>query len=203
MRIRVAAAAWIVLLVGGSTSVVAEDTLRLCVKQAGQVRVIGPGETCGNGESLIESTGALRFVDADGRTIGPWVDLNSVGFPIADPAGDDFWVLARAGRNFYKNVGEIDYDATDCETGSGARYLVADPNAIMRNGIVVERNLGFTAPTLVYPVNPVASVMIKSRLFMFSTGTIFCSNIGTGVLMTVGPLASLEVPFTAPFKLIR
>lgn len=194
--------ALVTLFVSASAAVIAEDTLRLCVKQGGQVRVIGAGETCGNGEALVETGGALRFVDADGRAIGPWVDLNAVGFPIADPAGD-FWVLARAGRDFYKNVGEVDYDAPDCETGGGARYLLADPNAIMRTGIVVEGRLGFAAPTVVYPANPIQPVTIKSRLLMSSNGTVFCSNTGTGVSMTVGPLASFEVAFTAPFKLIR
>jgi hypothetical protein len=202
MRIGVAAAAVLVLVVPAGA--VAQDTLRLCVKQAGQVRVIGATETCGNAESLIEPAGALRFVDADGRTIGPWVDLNAVGFPIADSVAGDFWVLARAGRNFYKNVGEIDYDAIDCETGGGARYLpAADANAIMRNGIVVEGDLGFATPTLVYPASPVHSVAIKSRFLMFANGTTFCSNLAAGLAMTVGPLASLDLPFTAPFRLVR
>jgi hypothetical protein len=204
MRIRVAAAASMVLIVSGLTAaVVAEDTLRLCVKQGGQVRAIGPGDTCGNGESLMESAGALRFVDADGRSIGPWVDLNAVGFPIADPAAGDFWVLARAGRNFSKNVGEIDYDAPDCAAGGGTPYMLADSNALMRNGTVLEGRFGFTAPTLVYPANPVRSVVIKSMFRMSFNGTMLCENTGTGFAASVGPLASIEVAFTAPFKLVR
>ncbi len=202
MRIWLGAAASLVLI--ASVGVGAQDTLRLCVKQAGQVRVIGSTETCGNGESLIESAGALRFVDASGRTIGPWVDLNAVGFPVADPVAGDFWVLAHVGRNFYKNAGEIDYDAVDCEAGGGARYLpAADANAIMRNGLVVEGNVGFATPTLVYPASPVHTVAIKSRFLMFPNGTTFCSNIATGLAMTVGPLGSLDLPFTPPFRLVR
>jgi hypothetical protein len=197
------ATASIVLLVSVSTGVIAQDTLRLCVKHRGQVRVIGPGETCGPGESLVESAGALRFVDAGGRTIGPWVDVNHVGFPIADPVGGDFWVLARAGRNFYTNLGEIDYDAPDCERGGGAPYLLADPNAIMRNGIVIEGHLGFTTPTLVYPANPIQRVAIQSRLLMSFGGTIVCNNIAAGVPMLVGPLASIGVAFRTPFNLVR
>jgi hypothetical protein len=199
MKTRVAAIASVLLLVISSAGIGAED-LRLCVKQGGQIRVIGPGEACGNGELLVESAGALRFVDADGRTIGPWVDLNAVGFSIEN---GDFWVLARAGRSFYRNVGEIDYDAPDCEAGGGARYLLADPNAIMRNGIVLEGNLGFATPTLVYPASPIQPVTIKSRLLMSSNGTIICSNTGTGVAMSVGPLASMEVAFSTPFRLVR
>lgn len=203
MKTRIALVAVVTLIASGSSAVLAEDTLRLCVKQGGQVRAIGPTETCGNGETLVEAGSALRFIDADGRAIGPWVDFNAAGFPIADPSAGDFWVLARAGRNFYKNLGEIDYDAPDCEAGGGAPYLLADPNAIMRSGIVVEGRLGFTTPTLVYPANPVQPVTIKSRLLMSSNGTVFCSNTGTGVSVVVGPLASMEVAFTAPFRLIR
>ena len=203
MRTHIALVAFATLIASGSSAVLAQDTLRLCVKQGGQVRAIGPTEACGNGESLVEAGGALRFIDADARAIGPWVDLNAVGFPIADPSAGDFWVLARAGLDFYKNLGEIDYDAPDCETGGGARYLLADANAIMRSGIVVEGRLGFTAPTLVYPANPVQPVTIKSRLLMSANGTVSCSNTGTGVSVVVGPLASMDVPFTPPFRLIR
>jgi hypothetical protein len=204
MRMRVAAAAaTVALFVGPSTGVIAEDTLRLCVKAGGQVRLVEPGEACQQSESLIESAGALRFVDADGREIGPWVDLNAAGFPITDQAAGDFWVLASTGRNFSKNVGEIDYDAPDCETGGGAPYLLAHPNAIMRNGIVLEGRLGFTATTLVYPANPVQTVTMKSRLLMSSNGTVTCFNPGAGFPVSAGPLASMALPFTAPFKLIQ
>jgi hypothetical protein len=203
MKSFIAAAAAIALLLGTTPGVTAEDTLRLCVKPEGQVRLVGPAEACRLGESLIESGGALRFIDADGREIGPWVDLNAAGFPIADQVGGDFWVLASTGRNFSKNVGEIDYDAADCETGGGTPYLMATSNAIMRNGIVIEGRLGFTATTLVYPANPVQTASIKSRLLMSSNGTVTCFNTGTGVPVSVGPLASMPLSFTAPFRLVR
>jgi hypothetical protein len=198
-----AAAVSIALFLGTSPGVIAADTFRLCVKPEGQVRAVGPGETCRQGESLVESAGALRFVDADGREIGLWVDLNAAGFPITDQVGGDFWVLASTGRDFSKNVGEIDYDAPDCETGGGAPYLLAQPNPLMRHGIVLEGRLGFTAATLVYPANPVQAVSIKSRLLMSSNGTVTCFNTSAGVPMSVGPLASMALPFTAPFKLVR
>lgn len=204
MKLRVAAAAVpIALLLGASTGVMASDTLRLCVNPGGQVRVVAGGEACRERESSIELAGALRFVDADGREIGPWVDLNAAGFPITDQVAGDFWVLASTGRDFSKNVGEIDYDAPNCETGGGVPYLLAQPNPIMRNGIVIEGRLGFTATTLVYPANPVQPVNIKSRLLMSSNGTVTCFNTGAGVPVSVGPLASMELAFTAPFKLIR
>jgi hypothetical protein len=80
MRTHIALVVFATLIASGSSAVLAEDTLRLCVKQGGQVRAIGPTEACGNGESLVEAGGALRFIDADARAIGPWVDLN--GRPI-------------------------------------------------------------------------------------------------------------------------
>jgi hypothetical protein len=106
-----------------------------------------------------------------------------------------------AGRDFYKNVGEIDYDAPDCEQGGGARYMLADPNAIMRTGVVLEGNLGFAEPTLVYPNDPVEAVVIKSRFLMSSNGTTVCSNVGAGTPMIVGQLAAVTVSFTPPFRL--
>jgi hypothetical protein len=204
MKLCVAATAVpIALFLVASPGVIVADTLRLCVKPEGQVRLVGPGEACRHRESLIESAGALRFVDAEGREIGPWVDLNAAGFPITDQVAGDFWVLAATGRDFSKNVGEIDYDAPDCDTGGGAPYLLAQPNPIMRNGIVIEGRLGFTTTTLVYPANPVQAVSIKSRLLMSSNGTVTCFNTSTGVPVSVGPLASMGLSFTAPFKLVR
>ena len=82
------------------------------------------------------------------------------------------WVIDNASRTARQD--HRTYDAPDCETGGGAPYLLADANALMRNGIVVEGKLGFTAPTLVYPADPVQAVVIKSRLLMSFNGTVLC-----------------------------